>query len=201
MLAVPALPGTVGDPMTPPMTTARRHPGPTVSGLTLARRRPAGFTLIEVIVVIVLIGALLAVVIPRLGNGTGAATDASAQTTAEAALDAVVVNHSRTGTLAADPATLATIQPEITYKASSVASTAPTDASVAAAGEVVGVAVAAGAACWFVRHDFAAAPGNPTVTHAARPSGPTPACTGAAALAVAPTAGRGASWSRPVLVP
>lgn len=67
--------------------------------ITITRpRRTRGFTLLEIVVVTVLIGLLLAFTLPKLTASQSYAEDSKAQTTASAALDAATQVYSAAGT-------------------------------------------------------------------------------------------------------
>ncbi len=99
--------------------------------LATDRQREEGFTLIELMVVVLIIAILLAIAIPTFLGAQNKAKDRSAQSSARNTVTAAK-------TIAADaqdytttnPTTLAAVEPSIAYVANATASTGPKQVSV-----------------------------------------------------------------------
>ncbi len=95
-----------------------------------ARQREEGFTLIELMVVVLIIAVLLAIAIPTFLGAQSKAKDRNAQSSARNALTAAGTVYADTGAFAASEAMrteLATVEPSLTYAATS---TTPKSVSV-----------------------------------------------------------------------
>ena len=151
-----------------------------------AANHDRGFTLLEVMVVVLVIGILLAVGIPTFLGARGRAQDRAAQSSLRSGLtSAAVIYTDRLDFTDADPVGLATAEPGFTYVGSTTASTDDEELSVAstASGDRWGAAALSDSGtCFYVRIDATA----PT-TYGSSDSAP---CTGGQALTVAD-----ADWS------
>jgi prepilin-type N-terminal cleavage/methylation domain-containing protein len=169
------------------------------------RRRRRGFSLLEVVIVIALMGILMAVTMPRLRTGSTAALDRASQVNVDAALAAELRVFRSLGAFVevpADPSEpdhLADAQPDLTFRGPATAPSGPSEVSVAVDGSAVGVTSSAGETCWLARVDFAPPPGSPRALYAWRadPDG----CHGLLALSLVPAGTQGRAWSDPLVVP
>ena len=79
------------------------------------RRDQAGFTLIELMVVVLIIAILLAVAIPTYLGAKDRANDKAAQSTARNAFSAARVYYTDKLAYTADPTTMGTVEPSINW--------------------------------------------------------------------------------------
>lgn len=126
-----------------------------------------GFTLLEVVLVLSLIGVFAVAVVPLLGSSAPLSADLQARTTVSLAADATATVWQASGTtpappcdtavpatqgaphngpMFADPCTLGATEPSITWAGATTPSTAPNIASVAATESATGWTVAVAAA-------------------------------------------------------
>lgn len=77
-------------------------------------RREHGFTLIEILVVVLIIGVLAAIAIPSFLSQTGKSHDAAAKVTARTAQQAIETYYTDAKSYATDAATLRGIEPALT---------------------------------------------------------------------------------------
>jgi type IV pilus assembly protein PilA len=130
----------------------------TKARLAASRQEEGGFTLIELMVVVLIIAILLAIAIPTFLGAQNKAKDRSAQSSLRNALTAAktVYADKQAYTTADSSATgLKTIEPSLTYKAKDAASTGPKDVSVdpGAAGsqEWYGAALSKTNDCFYIK--------------------------------------------------
>ncbi len=98
---------------------------------TITRRSETGFTLVEVMVVVLIIGILLAVGIPTFLGARNRADDTAARANLDAVFDtATIVSDFGTDYSKADQAALTEAEPAFTYLISAQASTGPEEISV-----------------------------------------------------------------------
>jgi len=124
--------------------------------------KDAGFTLIELMVVVLVIAILLAIAIPTFLGARSRAQDTQAKSSARNALSNAAViftdNQSYSG---ADATGLGTAEPSLTYSAAGTASTGAKNVSVSAASSTWSAAVlSSSGTCFEVKTDS-----NGTVTY------------------------------------
>ncbi len=174
------------------MDTSSLYPLPITEGNyrmleTLRRRREdeEGFTLIELMVVVLIIAILLAIAIPTFLGARNRANDRAAQSSLRNALTAAktIYTDSQTYTAASNTA-LPGVEPSLTYEAAGAASTGFKDVSVdaSAADTWVGAALSKSGTCFFIK-DASGASGGTTY-----------ASDSSACKAGTPPASFGASW-------
>jgi type IV pilus assembly protein PilA len=101
----------------------------------MARRRSEeeGFTLIELMVVVLIIAILIAIAIPTFLGARERAQNRAAQSSLRNALTAAKTLYTDNNDYtAADTTAMAGVEPSLTYKANDVASTGPKDISIKA---------------------------------------------------------------------
>jgi type IV pilus assembly protein PilA len=154
---------------------------------TLRRRlqgeREGGFTLIELMVVVLIIAILIAIAIPTFLGARTRAQDRAAQASLRNALVAAKSIYTDTQSYAtAEGAGLTAVEPSLTYKAKGTASTGPNDISADGTSNTsqwAGAALSASGTCFWIKDDVIAG-----TTYGSGAS-----CNGTAATAAA-----GAKW-------
>jgi type IV pilus assembly protein PilA len=143
----------------------------------------AGFTLIELMVVVLIIAILIAIAIPTFLGARTRAQDRAAQSSLRNALTAAKTIYADKQSYAtAEEGGLTAVEPTLTYKAKGTASTGPNDVSAdgsTTSGEWGGAALSASGTCFWINDNVS--------TGTTYGSGG--ACTGTAALAAA-----GSKW-------
>ena len=142
------------------------------------RSEDAGFTLIELMVVVLVIAILLAIAIPTFLGARSRAQDTQAKSSARNALSNAAViftdNQSYSG---ADATGLGTAEPSLTYNAAGTASTGSKNVSVSAASSTWAAAVlSSSGTCFEIKTDSS---GNVTYNKHTTPAN----CTGTDAAA------------------
>ena len=166
--------------------------------LTTKRRGDDGFTLIELMVVVLVIAILLAIAIPTFLGARKRAQDSVGKTSLRNALSAAAVMYTDAQSYAAadENATtgLPTVEPSLTYVATGTTSAGPKSISVAAsAGQWSAAAKSDSGQCFTIR--VTAASGATTYGKFDTGAGGAPACSGTTANAVSGTgAAIGTTW-------
>ncbi|MDP8991544.1 MAG: prepilin-type N-terminal cleavage/methylation domain-containing protein [Actinomycetota bacterium] len=119
------------------------------------RRRDGeeGFTLIELMVVVLIIAILLAIAIPTFLGARKRAQDRAAQSSLRNALTAAKTIYTDNSSYSsADPTGLAAVEPSLTYSGSTTASTGQKNVSVSAADATwAGAALSKSGKCFFIK--------------------------------------------------
>src|SRR4051794_6653234 len=120
----------------------------------------AGFTLIELMVVVLIIAILIAVMIPTFTGAKQRAQDRAAQSSLRNGLTAAkVVFSDRADFTLATTATLTGVEPDLAWVASATASTGPNELSVnpVSANYIVIAGQSKSGSCFFISDDESAA--------------------------------------------
>lgn len=150
------------------------------------RDREEGFTLIELMVVVLIIAILVAIAIPTFLGARQRAQDKAAQSSLRNALTAAKVIYTDAENYAnATTTALAGVEPSLTFVATGTASTTEKTVSVnpTAATIVYMAALSDSGTCFYIKDDVSAPSGNGT-TYGSDSSSPT--CTGTAAASWTP---------------
>jgi type IV pilus assembly protein PilA len=149
--------------------------------MTMSRSDEKGFTLIELMVVVLVIAILLAIAIPTFLGARGRGQDTVAKTSLRNAISSAAGSTGSGVVTFPDAAAMATEEPSLTFTAS--ASTGPKVVSVGTSATAWGgAALSASGRCFAIRLDSA----NVT-TYAVLPAG---SCTGSTALTAATSTGQ-----------
>ncbi|MGD9701846.1 MAG: type II secretion system protein [Acidimicrobiia bacterium] len=166
---------------------------------TLKRRRDQarstedGFTLIELMVVVLIIAILLAIAIPTFLGAQNKAKDRSAQSSLRNALTAAKTIYADTADYTtADVAALGAVEPSLTFAAAATDSAVPKTVSVNGPSETVfyGAAMSATKTCFYIKDEVATG-GGTLYYKVDKPAGDV--CSGSAAAGF-PAANWVASW-------
>ena len=145
-----------------------------------ARSTDDGFTLIELMVVVLIIAILLAIAIPTFLGAQNKAKDRSAQSSLRNGLTAAKTIYTDSSDYtAATAGALALVEPSLTFVATGVESTDPKTVSVDGAANVFYVAAMSKTGTCFYIKDLIASPGGTTYHKVPDAS----ACTGTTAKA------------------
>ena len=154
----------------------------------LQGEREGGFTLIELMVVVLIIAILIAIAIPTFLGARTRAQNRAAQASLRNALVAAKSIYTDTQSYATaeagGAAGLSSVEPSLTYKAKGVVSTGQNDISADGstnAGQWAGAALSASGTCFWIKDNVSSGTTYGTGTAAT--------CTGTAALGAA-----GTSW-------
>jgi type IV pilus assembly protein PilA len=174
------------------VTTSRRGTAVLKSVAARRGRGDEGFTLVELMVVVLVLAILMAIAIPTFLGARDRGQDRAAQSTARNALTAAKILYGDTGSYAnVNGTTLKAVEPQYEYTAAgNVASPDENTVSVAIVGagtaaQTVGIAVRSDSgACYMIRDVQDSATLTSIGTFYGRPTG---ACTGARAAQAANT--------------
>lgn len=163
-----------------------------------------GYTLIEAAVTLFLLSVITATSVFMIGASSSTGSDAVAQSSADAAMDAMVSTLAQDGSLTSDPVPRLSAQyPSLTFINSSTASTSSSSVSVAVSSGVAAVAVSGSSgACWMLRLDMSSGDSNHIRRYVLVPEGSNRTCTASAAMGtdvLSADGTRGSSWSRPLV--
>lgn len=167
-------------------------------------RRTRAYTIVEVALVLFLIGVLSATSVYMLGGQRVQGSDALAQTTADAAVDAAIAVLQSEGSLQnASVQRLGIEQPDVTFVSSTTASSGAAVASVMIANGVVAAAVRSDdTSCWMIRASILGDSSQPLRRYVLSPAGSTRDCSGARAFetsALSASGGKGDAWRAPIV--
>lgn len=173
-------------------------------------RAGRGFTLVEVVFTLVLLGILLIAIVPRLNSGRETSRDATAQSSLEAVMNAqaqILTAQGKVSDGGDEFALLKSYQPEVSYVRGSTASPDPETVSVHVVSSGSGpgpvtqtvtlAALGGQGSCFYLQQQFTGRVPGPAV-HGIRDAGDPANCQG---LLFQTGAGSGDSWSDPVEVP
>jgi type IV pilus assembly protein PilA len=152
-----------------------------------ARSTDDGFTLIELMVVVLIIAILLAIAIPTFLGAQNKAKDRSAQSSLRNALTAAKTIYADTADYTdADTTALAAVEPSLTFNANNAASTGAKIVSIeTTATEFWAAALSATGTCFYIHDEVASGGGTEYAS-----DDTTPTCTGDLAQA-----GTGLTWA------
>jgi type IV pilus assembly protein PilA len=120
-------------------------------------QREGGFTLIELMVVVLIIAILIAIAIPTFLGARQRAQNRAAQSSLRNALTAAktIYTDSQTYT-SATPAAMLAVEPSLTYAAAAVDSTGQNNVSVSGAGPIfAAAALSASGTCYWIKENTA----------------------------------------------
>ena len=150
----------------------------------LQGEREGGFTLIELMVVVLIIAILIAIAIPTFLGARQRAQNRAAQSSLRNALTAAKTIYTDSQTyVSATAVAMESVEPSLSYVATGTASTSQNEVSVnnSAAGVFAAAAMSASGTCYWIKEDVTVGTRYGSTTTAAN-------CTGAAAAAAALTA-------------
>jgi type IV pilus assembly protein PilA len=127
-----------------------------------ARSTEDGFTLIELMVVVLIIAILLAIAIPTFLGAQNKAKDRSAQSSLRNGLTAAKTIYSDTADyIDATDVALAAVEPSLTFLPAATASAEPKEVTVSGSGTVfVAAALSKTGTCFYIRDTIAASGGT-----------------------------------------
>jgi len=159
---------------------------------THQRSDDRGFTLIELMVVVLIVAILLAIAIPTFLGAQNKAKDRSAQSSARNALTNAKTLYADAGNYTAvTNVALTAIEPALTFVAAGVASAGPKSVSVSTSSDTwYGAVLSDTGTCFYIRDSIAPA-ANPGTSFAKAATGGGVTCTGTEATTAA---GYAANW-------